>query len=79
MNIHEVVTKLVGPINPVGEAHTDEKRYENLKVAIDLTAQMISEIRDVAMDNKDRHEHSMRKAGKLAAEFIASLKEPDDE
>lgn len=36
MDIYEVVTKLVGPIDPAGETHTDKKRFENLKVMCDV-------------------------------------------
>ena len=36
-DIHAVVKKLVGDINPVGATHVDNKRFENLQVMTELT------------------------------------------
>lgn len=71
MTNYDVVKKLVGEIEPVGETQTDAKRYENLKEVINLTESLIAEIGDVARFNIDRHEHSMSQAGKRAHKFFA--------
>ena len=42
INMYEVVTKLVGPINPVGETRRDAERLENLKVMGELVGALIS-------------------------------------
>ena len=36
MDVYEIVGKLVGPIDPIGETQTDERRFENLKVMTEL-------------------------------------------
>jgi hypothetical protein len=67
-----VVNKLIGPIEPVGETTTDEKRYENLKAQCELVEQLILDIQYVAKNNKDRHEHSMKRAGEYADRFLTN-------
>lgn len=69
-----VAQKLIGPIDPVGETHTDEVRFNNLRNHIALVDALLWEINVVAT-NKDRKEHSMQKAGKRAAEFLARIRE----
>ena len=54
MDIYEVVKKLVGPIDPVGESHTDAKRLENIKMFTDLFWKMLCDLSHVAQ-NEDRH------------------------
>ena len=51
MDIYEVVTKLVGRINPVGETETDNERYENLKVMCELVEKLIVDIDNVGYSN----------------------------
>lgn len=78
INLHDVVMKLVGPITPQGETHTDNKRYDNLSELIDLTWRLVSEIQSVAVYEK-RHEHSMNIAGKKASDALANLYEQIEE
>jgi len=72
MNIYEIVTKLVGPIMPVGETNTDDKRLENLKTMCDLVDKLLCDIYEVA-PNMHRHEYSMKRAGEHADEFLTSI------
>ena len=69
MEIYDVVMKLVGPVRPVGETHTDDKSFENLKVLVELTDKLLTDIDEIATDNKDRVEFSMNRAGKYCAAF----------
>ncbi|MCK5603190.1 hypothetical protein KAR91_15010 [Candidatus Pacearchaeota archaeon] len=71
MELYDVVKKLIGQVGPVGETHEDNRRFENLKVMTELADSLLTEIADVARHNKDRHEHSMQKAGKHAHSFMA--------
>ena len=41
MEVYDVVKKLIGPIEPVGESHTDEKRFENLKALTELVDSLL--------------------------------------
>lgn len=72
MELHEIITKLNGPISPVGETHTDNVRYENLKTAVELVEWLLTDINHVAI-NKDRSEYSMKRAGEYAAKFLSDF------
>ena len=68
----EVIEKLVGPVNPVGESHTDEKRLENLRSLIFIVDNLVGMNGEVR-EHKSRHEHSMMYAGQLADKFLEGL------
>jgi len=70
MEIEDVVRKLVGPIEPIGETNTDNERFENLKVMTDVVDSLLSDIDRVAMNNKDRVEYSRKRAGQYASDFF---------
>jgi len=74
MEVIDVVKKLIGPIEPVGETNTDEKRYKNLLEMIELVELLHSEIFDVSSFS-GRCEYSLNKAGKRAAQFLKDIKE----
>lgn len=73
IDVYEVVKKLVGPINPVGESHTDKNRFENLKVMTELVDCLLTDINAVSYKNKDRVEASMKKAGNFASKFFDEI------
>ena len=79
MNCYEVINKLIGNIEPVGESHTDEKRLENIKQLTKLVDRLITDISDVARYNKDRQEYSMIEIGQHANSFLKNLKEALEE
>lgn len=68
----EIVNKLIGPIEPVGQTETDQKRYENLKAQCELVESLIMNIQYVANSNKNRSEHSMKLAGQYADRFLTN-------
>ena len=72
MDIHEVVKKLVGKIQPVGETNEDNQRFENLKVLTALVDKLLTDIDNVAME-KNRPEYSRNRAGKFASEFFDQM------
>lgn len=78
MNYYEIVKKLIGEIEPVGETEEDEKRMMALLTTIGLVNSLISDISDVAKCS-GRHEWSMQRAGKEAAKFLRTLKESLEE
>lgn len=69
MEIIDIVKKLIGEIEPIGESHEDEKRFENLKVMTKLVDDLLTDIDRVSCD-KDRYEASRKKAGKYASDFL---------
>jgi len=77
MDIHEIVKKLIGEIEPVGESNEDDRRYENLKALVMLTDKLMADIDDVATYNRSRIEFSMKRAGNYAKAFYDQLGIPE--
>lgn len=73
MEIYDIVKKLVGPINPVGETNTDDERFKNLKVMTELVDELLTDIDTVAYQNKDSHEYSRKRAAEFASAFYAKI------
>jgi hypothetical protein len=71
--VAEIIMQMIGPINPVGETHADNDRFENLKQLTELVDHLMTEIHCVALDNHDRVEFSMSRAGKHAADFCEAF------
>ena len=72
MEVYDVVGKLIGPIRPLGESHTDEERFENLKAMTELVDLLLNDICAVGQ-YKNQHQASLKKAGKFADEFYDSI------
>ena len=72
--LYELNKKILGPISPVGETRTDEKRLENLEDTIKLVDLLLADISGCA-GNKSRHEWSMKVAGQKANNFLEDIGE----
>jgi len=72
MDYHEIIRKMIGPINPVGETNEDNRRFENLKKTTELVDKLIYDI-DAVIPNKTRVEFSMKRAGEFADQFFKDL------
>lgn len=70
MDIYEIVTKLVGKINPVGETDTDNERFENLKIMCELVEKLVVDIDTVGYSNKNAYEFSKKRASEYSEKFI---------
>lgn len=70
MNYLEIVNRLIGKIEPIGETNVDNIRLENIKNMIELMKDLHIQIDNIAYYNKDRHEHSMKEIGKLANDYL---------
>lgn len=73
MEIIDVVNKLIGPIEPVGETREDERRYNNLVTITDLVWDLLQEIHETSKF-VSRYEYSMKHAGNKAAMFLREVK-----
>lgn len=69
----DIVRKLIGPIDPVGETNTDNVRFENLKSMVSLVDKLLFDINKVA-PSKNRAEYSMSRAGKFADVFLQEIR-----
>lgn len=72
MELYDVVTKLIGPIQPIGETTEDEKRFNNLKEMTDLIDQLLTEVDRVA-SCKNISAYSIKHAGEFADKFMRNL------
>lgn len=66
----QIVMKLIGPITPVGETHTDNERFENLKDLCELVSELNLKIKEVA-EERTRQEYSIKRAGEYANNFLS--------
>lgn len=73
MNHAEIVRKLIGEINPVGAAHIDPDRLENLKQMCTLIEHLIADITHVAVHYDDRYEASVKTSCEYAESFLSTL------
>ena len=74
IDIYEVVKKLIGPINPVGATHIDEKRLENLKELTRLVDNLLSDIDKVLfLCGEDSTLYSVKAAGQHARKFFDKI------
>ena len=69
MDMYQIVKKLIGKIEPIGETSEDDKRFENLKAMTELIEKLLIDIQYVA-EEKNRHEYSRSRAGKFATTFL---------
>jgi hypothetical protein len=69
----EMVRKLIGPIHPLGDSSRDDERFENLKQMCALIEALILDVDDVAFDNKDSHEFSVKRAADHAKKFLSEI------
>lgn len=65
----EIVKKLIGQIQPVGETNTDNERYENLIKMCGLIEDLAADVNKVASE-VSRQEYSIRRAGEYANKFL---------
>jgi hypothetical protein len=71
--MYTVVKELAGNINPAGETHVDEKRYDNLKNLCYLVENLLTDIDDMAFSYRKYHEASIKRSVDHANKFIKGL------
>jgi len=78
INVYEVVKKLIGPIEPVGESHTDNRRFENQKEMMALIDRLLSNWFNLRRFSNN-HQASMKRAGIMASKYFRDIQEADDD
>ena len=74
VDVVDIVMKLVGEVQPIGDSSVDANRFENLNRLTDVVNKLCAEIYKVSQYD-GRHEQSVRKAGRCAFEFLLDLRE----
>ena len=72
MNLPEIVDKLTGPIQPVGESNVDHARLENIDKVIELTESLVNDLIRVAQ-YATRYEASMKAIGVRARTALREI------
>ena len=65
-----VVKKLIGKVDPVGETHTDNKRYNNLEIMGEVFYQLFEAITNIIYDNRNVVQWSRQNAVKKANKIL---------
>jgi hypothetical protein len=73
-DVYDLVKKIIGEINPIGETNADEERFENLKTMTELVDMLLDDIDRVSFKNRDKAEYSMKRASDFANRFLISIK-----
>ena len=63
--VADIVMKLIGEIEPVGETYEDDARFHHLTLLLSTLDILIDEVRFI-LPNIERHEFSMNRIGRLA-------------
>lgn len=74
MELADVVMKLVGPVQPVGDSGIDEDRFHNLEALTDLIDRLLFEVR-AASYHANRPEASLKKIGVYARDYRRNVHE----
>ena len=74
MSVCDVVMKLIGPVNAVGDHNADQDRLASLKKLTELVDGLLLEIRYAAR-TADHHAASMNEIGTCAKKYLEGLKD----
>lgn len=72
MTICDIVKKLIGKIEPIGETNTDNERFENLEAMTILVKELLTDIDSVAFKRKSS-QFSIKRAGEFAGNFLDDI------
>lgn len=72
MELIDIVNKLVGRIEPIGDTSVDEERFENLKAYCDLINEMVRRVDDIAYNNINSSLASVKKANDYIDNFLTN-------
>jgi hypothetical protein len=72
MEILDVVRKLVGPIQPVGDSNEDLERLASLKTLTKLVGELLKDI-ETAAENANSEEASVKLIGDRALKFLEDI------
>jgi hypothetical protein len=75
MTVYDIVKKLIGPIEPLGESNGDIKRFENLIAMTELIGKLLFDV-DQVSNEANSDEYSVARAGEFAKEFIEDVRNP---
>ena len=72
----DAILSLIGNVHPVGETNTDDRRYENLKLACDVLKHLVCAVREVSVKCEGHGAYSINRAGEYASKCLVDLNIP---
>lgn len=72
MELIDIVNKLVGRIEPIGDTSVDEERFENLKAYCELINEMVKRVDDVVRNNWGSRLASVKKTNDYISDFLTN-------
>lgn len=73
--VADLVMRVIGEIEPVGETHTDDARLVHLQILLNTLDILIDEVMIDVLPCASRHEYSMQRAGKEALKWAKEKSE----
>lgn len=70
MELSEIVLRITGPVDPVGETNEDNRRIDNLHALLGAMRELHMLVDRIATENKDRREFSRERAGRACMEYL---------
>lgn len=77
-NIIEVIRRLIGPIQPTGESHSDDARFANLENLLAVMKTLHCEVDEIGYEYKDAHQYSLKRAADRCSKYLDDLGIPQD-
>lgn len=74
IDVHKVVKKCLGEIDPIGESNVDAARALNLKEYQGLIEQLVQDVRELDRC-RNNHQWSMKNATVESAKFLIELRD----
>lgn len=72
MELIDIVNKLVGRIEPIGDTSIDCERFENLKAYCELINEMVKRVDDVVCNNWDSSLASVKRSNYYISDFLTN-------
>ena len=72
MELIDIVNKLIGNIEPIGDTTIDCERFENLKAYCELINEMVRRIDDVVCSNRDSSLASVKRSNDYISDFLTN-------
>ena len=72
MELIDIVNKLIGNIEPIGDTSVDEERFENLKSYCELINEMVKRVDDVVCNNLDSCLVSVKRSNDYISDFLTN-------
>ncbi len=72
MELIDIVNKLIGNIEPIGDTTIDCERFENLKLYCELINEMVRRIDDVVCSNMDSSLASVKRSNDYISDFLTN-------